>query len=359
MDPNELAPEVMNRERIAASLDFEHKKLTEQFELLISSIDAEYVFQTVVANFLLAHNSVQDHQSSIQTPAFVELAAYYLFPRFGIGGSREPKLIQDFFDMLEEMNMSRALATANETNQSDRQIAMLQLHLLLEADLVRGSAYAPLLRKRIVGIQCPFEDWFKYIVGIGPCRALEVIDAYLKAINANLTQEQQKLKIIYSDMAQIASDLRKRKADASREEEVDRQKADIGERLTDFYNNAVLNLAPSFSQIKILVPELSQDEWRSLRDLIGLTADSRKALSNPREMRDRPLYWLPSDRILYLDVSCVYDALFEAYDAVTRLKANQPFRDSRYIIGLSEWMEKEVPQYFRRVFPKHSVFNSL
>jgi hypothetical protein len=35
------------------------------------------------------------------------------------------------------------------------------------------------------------------------------------------------------------------------------------------------------------------------------------------------------------------------------------FRDKKYAVGLSHWMEDQVPQYFGRIFPKSAIFSNL
>jgi hypothetical protein len=344
---------------VIASFSDHYTKSSADFEALVSPVDAEFVFQTIVTQFLLARSTVDEAGSSQRTPAHVELAAYFLYPRFGIGGKRDPELIQRIFDGLEDLNLSRGLAVAAEIQESDPELSTLRCHLLLQAELVRGSTYAPLLRKRIEGMQCPHDAWFAKMLGIGPIRALQIADAYLIVLNENLTAERAKLFAIFAKAGLPNPTTGIPSPKTMTGEEIAQLKQNFGGELESFFDNAPVNLAPSFDQIKSKVLALTKAEWEALRNLIGLTPDSRKAISDPRDIRDRPIYWLPGDRILYLDVSCVFDALFDFYDDITKQPANLGFRDRQYVPSFSNWMEKEVPSYWQRVFPPRCIFSNL
>jgi hypothetical protein len=131
----------------------------------------------------------------------------------------------------------------------------------------------------------------------------------------------------------------------------------VGEQLRSFMEQMPVSLAPSRAQLTETVGGLSTDEWEGLRALIGLTPETRATMEQPREIRNRPVYYLSGDRLVFFDKSSVYDALFEAFDELTR--SDTAFRDGKYVPRLSQWTEDEVCEHLRRIFPADSVFQSV
>jgi len=81
------------------------------------------------------------------------------------------------------------------------------------------------------------------------------------------------------------------------------------------------------------------------------------AKKNPSDISNRPIFFLDGDSIAIVDLSCVYDALFDAFDRLTRSDLN--FRDKKYVQHLSNWMEHEATNILKRVFPANHVYQQL
>src|SRR5436190_23119069 len=94
-------------------------------------------------------------------------------------------------------------------------------------------------------------------------------------------------------------------------------------------------LAPSCEQIAERVANLNGGEWSGLRELVGLTPEARQKMERAREIRSRPVYYLNNDRFVFFDQSSAYDALFEAFDEITRRDSS--LRDKEYVPQLSKW----------------------
>ncbi len=136
-----------------------------------------------------------------------------------------------------------------------------------------------------------------------------------------------------------------------------REKDAVRERMAHFMEKMPTSLAPSRNQLAERMSNFKQTEWEGLRDLIGLTPETRKKIEKPRDVQNRPVYYLSDDRLLFFDRASVYDSLFEAFDQLTR--ADQKFRDSKYIPHLAKWVETEVSKYLSRIFPAEYVFTSV
>jgi hypothetical protein len=65
-----------DRRQITASFDGEYQRLTREFETLIEQLDAEYVFEILITQFLLENSSSREAPEIPKTTAQIELAAF-------------------------------------------------------------------------------------------------------------------------------------------------------------------------------------------------------------------------------------------------------------------------------------------
>jgi hypothetical protein len=98
-------------------------------------------------------------------------------------------------------------------------------------------------------------------------------------------------------------------------------------------------------------------EWNALRSLIGLTIQEREKMQEPVEVRNRPLYILPDGRVLFVDISNTFDALWEAFDTAARQDHN--FYNTRYQRHAASWLEERVVHYLCHLFPTGDVYKTL
>jgi hypothetical protein len=280
-------------------------------------------------------------------PALVELAAFHLYPYFGKGGTREPWQIQLLIDAVTELNQLRGWGSGIDVDQSDPDLAQIQVHVRAYAESVRGSAYPHQIRHRIEQIQGPFEGWFCSKVGIGPLRALAIFDAFERSLNENFQALRERFKDLGGEMGS-------EKSDSNNQGHLG---GVSGEAAAVFSEELPLGFPVSFSQLNGIIPRLTLQEWESLRDLIGLTSDSHRNIQQAREVKERPVYFLSENRFIFIDSSSVYDALFDVFDKLTR--GDTQFRDRHYIVNLKTWMESKVCEYLRRLFPTNAVYQEL
>ena len=106
-----------------------------------------------------------------------------------------------------------------------------------------------------------------------------------------------------------------------------------------------------------LEPALTSVEWTALLSLIGLTPQEREKMQEPVEVRNRPLYVLPDGRVLFVNLSNVLDALWEAFDSAAR--QDQTFYDTRYQRYAADWLEERTTTYLRSLFPDGAIYRTL
>lgn len=337
-----------------ARIEQSHQELLRKVENAADAVDAEYAFETLATIQLLKLNEGYEEPKHGTIPALVELAAFHLYPRFGKSTVRDGGKIQAVVEALTEFNDFRPLQTAFSVEASDPELAAIQVHLQLFAEIVRGSACGHQFRLLIEKIQGPFDEWFRAKTGIGPMRAVEIVESFEGIVQDNFRSQAQRMRELKVRMLELKDKLERAEMGAGGELEL--EKAALGKEMADFLERSATALPCSFGQFATKIPNLTREEWNGLRDLIGLTPESRGSVQNPRDIKDRPLYFLSGDRFFFLGTS-VYDALFDAYDRVTR--SDLPFRDKVYVPNLSAWMEGEVCDYLRRLFPSSAVYRQV
>jgi SEC-C motif len=343
-------------EKIRSEMRRDYGEAVRVVEKLANEVDAEYAFECLVTSKLSQVAGGYEELEHGGFPALVELGAFYLTPRFGLGGNRDAGQIQALIDALNKLHVSRIFASGLDVDYEDKELAFIRSWLVMRAESVRGSAYPPHLRARIEGIQTRFDSWFEKVAGISPSRALKVLDCYQDAANQNFRETKEQLRQVMDEVVTLAERFGARIIDPT-DPSIVKEKAEVRQRMEQFMEKMPTSLAPWRDQIAARVPTFQHREWEGLRDLIGLTPETRKRIEKPREVQNRPVYYLSGDRFLLFDRASVYDSLFEAFDQLTR--TDQKFRDAKYIPHLAKWVEAEVLTYIGRIFPTENVFASL
>jgi hypothetical protein len=354
---NELVSQHIEPKDVSAHIARDHAERVQKVNALADGIDAEYAFQALITSHICEVSRVGYRAAAHGSiPALAELAAFHLYPLFGNGGARDPKRIEALLDALTELNNFRGLQTAFSVDNTDTDLGALQVHLRLHAEAVRGSSFPHQIRHRIENIQGRFESWFQARAGIGPVRALQTLDAFEKALNENFLLHRQQLQQLTTRRQQLEQRLQNKSPDASIEQ-LEHDQNTLAVEVMQFMEALPLMLPCSFAQIANKVSGFTPKEWNALRELIGLTPSSRQNLQQAREIQSRPIYFLSGNRFVLIDISTTYDALFEAFDQLTRTDLS--FRDKQYIPHLAKWMENEAADYLGRLFPPASVYRRL
>jgi hypothetical protein len=219
------------------------------------------------------------------------------------------------------------------------------MHLRLYREGVRGSAYPDQTKAEIEGIQGLFEKWFEHMIGIGPQRAVALIDA----IHEQMVRNRDEARAAVTPALHLALErVRNSSTDLSKEDRL----------LISAFTMSLPDAVPVAHEQLNWMPEApALEEWRALITLVGLTQEECSKLGQPSDVKTRPLFVLANERVLFFDFSCMYDELFGAFDRVAR--SDQQFYDRRYRKNQTEWMEHEIGALLRRVFPSDNVFTTL
>lgn len=317
------------------------------FRSAVSNVDARVAF----GGYALSRLATPD--SSLQyarpTPAGVEHAAWLLYPEFDKSSACDGGRIQEVIDAIEAhgtaLNFTEMFPAREDTDPKDH----LGSHLRLHSGIVRGSAYPLQLVRRIEKVLRPFEAEFAARVGVGPWRAVEILKALGTATEVKIHSGHDKFAAIVARHEELA---RKKKRTADEEAEL----LDIRSKVDEVAGRLAVDWVPSKDEVGGVVRALSDREWASLRDLIGLTPASRLALSTIVDVQDRPLFFLDPTHAFFVHGGQCFDAVFNAFDEIVR---NDVALRDRYGDRVARWMEEETSGYMQRLFPPANIFRNV
>jgi hypothetical protein len=311
----------------------------------ITGVDARVVFASYVL-YRLSVGTARAHEHGRPMPAAAEHAAWLLYPEFGKSTLRDAARIQAAIDAIEAhamaLNYSEMFPQVAEHEAKDQ----LVMHLRLHAGIVRGSAYLQQLARRIEMLLVPFEAELAARVGIGPGRALNILKALGTAIERRINKDREEFAAGASKRVTL---LKKKKLTTKDEVEL-RQ---LTEQLTKIIDAMGGDWVPPRNELQPYLDPITEKEWTSLRDIIGLTPESRSNLSSIVGVQDRPLFFIDDEHAFYVHGGQTFDAIFNFFDDV--LRADPQLRD-KYGDRLADWMEKEIKTYFARLFPPENIY---
>jgi hypothetical protein len=299
-----------------------------------------------------------------------EHLAYELFPHFGrswtsrgIGQIESTTLygddIQACQEALDDLFFSRSFkAFVTSEGESDAIISSIRGRTAI----VRGNAYPPQTERRIREVQGRFDDWYARRVGIAPTRAVAALRAIVKdeenTFNEAARPAAAEVASLFEERWHAIRAKSKPERDAEETTFIKQLRTPAAARMAGFasaFGRALFLHVPVLRPR--LDPALTDAEWNTLLSRIGLTTEAREKMHEPVEVRNRPLYVLPDGRVLLVDVSNAFDALWEAFDAAAR--QDQNFYNTRYQKHAATWLEERVAGHLRRLFPDGDIYKTL
>jgi hypothetical protein len=321
----------------------EHRRLVGELNKHLLNTSAEHAFMAYAITFVgdswkqLDKRGFGDSQ-----PALIELAAFHLFPHFGNREEIDPGSVQAIIDLIEPLQLNRTWEIMFlRERAADPQLEEISTHLRLYRESVRGAAYADQTREYISKIQGAFEKWFQQMGGIGPNRALELLDGIQQQLKRN--HELTRTAAIQA-FPEAQMDQRREGKDYA--------------ALAEFVSIALPTLLPvGRDQLDWMNPPPTGDEWAGLIKLVGCTRERCIAAKQPSDLKSFPLFVLPGERVILFDLACFSDELFAGFDRMAR--TDRPFYDRKYLKQQTRWTEERIAELLRRVFPRDSVYSGL
>jgi len=357
---NEIFEKIFEQSRITA------EDAIREIEKLARKVKAEKLFAAAFANIAILPTEELSELLHGDIPAKLELLAYHLFPFFGI--SQETKIspiqIQDCIKQLDRLFQARIMSQSfMDKKEASRQMDSLARSLRINAEIVRGSAYPEQTSEEIISIQGKYEKTFKEKLGVGPTKAQTILHAILesedKTINDSL-ENIRKRALEFGVLWEAARNIkpRDRTGDQHNLLRIFKRKkhAQIFGSLI-VLNDVAFDLLPVSKERLISEGlELTDGEWISFCNLIGLTKEIRMGLDRPISIRQRPLFILPDGRVLLGDISNALDVLWNKFEEEARRE--QVFYN-RYQSTKSKWLEEKIEKCLSKIFPSNNVYQNL
>ena len=315
----------------------------------VAQVDAAAVFSSYSLYRLAAAQRDGHAKHTRPAPVAVELAAWLLYPEFGRSTSRDGDKIQAAITALEDHESAFTFAEMFPELPASEPDDELAMHLRIHSGMVRGSAYPIQVVRRIEGVMGPLESEFTAYVGIGPCRACEIIRALTAQVEDNVNGLRDALREISARGDALAA---KRKPLTEADQS---QLAAYGDEMRRTLSTMDGEWSPTRTQVAGRLGNVSETEWAALANIVGLTPASRAALTKAVEIQDRPVFFLDADRAFCLHGVACFDAVFTFFDSIARNDAS--LRD-RYGICIADWMELEIERQLQRLFPAAAVIRS-
>src|ERR1043166_1865351 len=338
------------------------KTLTE----LARSVSAENLFVCVIANLTIAPADQISEATHGSVSAKSELLAFHLFPLFGASSNLEisPQDLATCIESLDQLFIADNIVGLYSGTGSDRPADHLAQEVQKQARIVRGSAYQEQTAEEIKSVQGQFDKWFETKAGVSPTRAQSILWAILDGQQAAITGFME-------DVTRFAKEVKeswrkvKRKPSKRRTESDHRFLSvlkDESHALTVGYISRLNETAPQQLPVNVAAlanvsPAPTEAEWDALISLIGLTTEIRTTLTDPIEIKQRPLYVLPDKRVILVDIANALDALWDAFDRIA--KGDQEFFDRLYQPKKAKWLEEKVVEYLGEIFPSANIFHDL
>ena len=338
----------------------------DRLEQLIASVDAVRLFVAVIASTSFAPEGYMSEVTHGDVPAKVEMLAYYAYPFFGKSQQEiKPWHINGCIEALDKILALRMIVPY--LPKDDREPELLEeivATVRMQAEVVRGSAFPEQTATEIVSIQGRFENWFKQATNIGPTRAQAILWSIIRALETRINSIMPKACDQAKTSGKKWQETEGKSSESSSLTENELLESPGDEQTAQFFDLVSMldAVAPEIlpvglSDLNDLESLPTSDEWEGLINLIGMTKKRRESMSEIVEVRRRPLFVLPDNRVIIVDISNALDALWESFEQAA--KTDQVFFSGPYQKEKTKWLQQKTVDCLSRIFPSQHIYQNL
>ncbi|MEW6247529.1 MAG: SEC-C metal-binding domain-containing protein [Nitrospirota bacterium] len=341
-----------------------------ELQSLALEVGPERLFTTVMVMLTLVPPGSASDATHGTVSVKTELLAYHLLPLFGNPpkGPLTPQGVERTLELVEILLGSYIQGNSFREEQTEGSNLPLDLkalirHVVIDTRVVRGSAYPEQTMQEISEVQGHFEEWFSSRAGIGPRRAIDLLLAILRAEEDLGNEWRFKLVDGRLSAEKAWKEARRTKKSQLKVEQQTLLSTAHSAQQAGFlgYAQTLANVPPDAvsvpRELTKLSPEPTLKEWEGLIALIGCTPQARKVMHDPVEVRHRPLFVLPGNRVLLGDISNAVDQLWRAFEDIAR--QDQAFYSGAYQQHRGRWLEDRLAVLVQRVFPAETIYRKL
>ena len=322
---------------------------------------------TVIVTVLLTKSVGKDEIGHGTGPVKTEHLAYHLWPLLPEANKRpfpSPGEIQRCLDLLEDAIVQYVIAFTESHRERGEERDEVASALRGHTAIVRGSAFPEQTAEEILAVQGCFSTWFEGRCGVTPEHAVKALWAIVRAheiamnrVRVQCREEGNALRRDW-ERARGKAPTRRTSNDTAILDALPTAKDAFNAGFIRDYERALAESVPvTFDQLCGTVPSLTRSHVDALVRLLGLTGASRGGMSHPLGVKDRPVWVLPSGRLLAFCVSSAMDAVWDAFESVAA--SDQEFYDRFYVPTKGKWLEEKTAACLLRVFPREAVSTNL
>lgn len=329
-------------------------------EVAIVELGANYSPEALFAAaffYLIVHpEGTERHVGWDTSTATLERLVFLLW-RATAAGSALPTddVVRGLLARSNDLVPGAMLATATATQPKD--VDGIVRRILIDAQVVRGSAYPEQTLAEVRGIFARFDAWLLETLGasaseLADCllalgyAAEERLNAWIDEIRAEARPLLESAELPAGPGAKQRRRLARRLARAAAYRAADGRIAREASAL--FVPRAACRLPSGAAP--------SEAVWAVLLRLIGLDRHAARELESALLVRTRPIVVTSDGRALMPNVSTGADALWDALDAHAK---SYPKFYTELQAWKARWLEERVVEYLRRVFGHEAVYASL
>lgn len=292
-------------------------------------------------------------------PAKLERLAFHLWrcERAGQTAST-PEAVGRAVEAADTLVVSTLLGQAVPSGQPRDELDWFMRHVLIDAHVVRGSAYPEQTADEILGIAGQFDARFAKTLGSTVTDLVHCVWSIAWAQEAKINVWLDSIREDMSNTPGVDAKTPNPLGKKARRRATRHARRILATKATEIVMRDALRMIP-VSREDCRQPNgepPTEGTWRVLLDLVGLTPQVATALNDVLLARTRPLFIFHDDRVLVGDVSNTLDCLWDAIER--QASADQDIR-ARYKDVKAEWLEARTTQYLARVFGDDAVFRNL
>ena len=348
-------------------MEGELQEAINRIEFLAQSVGGVQLFVAAVANMSIAPEGSASEATHGDAPAKIEKLAYYLYPYFEHSGNLEinPWHVSECIELIDSIASLRLTGSIvrDSAAPNSTEVDLIASFARIQAEVVRGSAYPEQTAIEISSIQGHFDSWFANIVGISPTRAQELLWAIIRrqedAFNSLMSEVRPKAEAARGEWRSI-NDKRpsQRTATDIKASEVFKDEAAAGvfAGMAALIPLVIQDMPVGRRDLSNLESPPTVEEWDSLINLVGMRPDDRSKMSAPVDVRSRPLFVMPDNRTILVDISNGLDVLWESFERIA--KSDQDFFQT-YQKRKADRLESMVTDCLSSLFPVRSIYRNL
>jgi hypothetical protein len=292
LEEAQLAPHRGGRAKVTQFNHDTNVLANERLVNLAQATDTYALFCAVYMHLAYQYFDAERNWDDELAPVHLERLAFYLYPYLNKTARVvcSPQHLNEALQALDQLRDASMQSLVSGDEDRDGPLNDLMVHAKLEAELIRGSAFSEQTAEEIRGIQGRFEEQFRNLSGIGPNRALELIEAIAKTIEERMNQSHESVRKEAEEHGTRWAIIRRKKPKERNDEErgyysmVGNKHNALGYGFFQALITLGVTLPVARTDLARMATPPSQEEWEALCQLIGFTTENHKGISEPLEI---------------------------------------------------------------------------